>query len=240
MRRVFSKGQLTRADAFDIMGSGDDMALPDVMLYDLDGTLVDSNELIVSSFAKTYRDFFPARSFSKQELIDMMGPPLLETFERFETDPVRLEAMIQRYLAHYREDEPKMIAIYPGILDALAHFHANGVKQYVVTTKFHRSADPSLRHFGLLRYFDGVIALEDVKKPKPDPEGILLALSKQPWKRAFMVGDNVSDIEAGKNAGIETIGVAYSYKLALLQAASPDHWIEDGHDLIRLIERLCA
>jgi pyrophosphatase PpaX len=222
------------------MGSGDDMTLPDVLLYDLDGTLVDSNELILSCFAKTYRDHLPDRSFSKQQLIDMMGPPLLETFERFESDPVVLETMIQTYLAHYREDEPKMISIYPGMAEALRYFHDQGVRQYVVTTKFHRSADPSLRHFGLLECFDGIIALEDVKKPKPDPEGILLALSKQPWKRAFMVGDNPTDIEAGKNAGIETIGVSYSYKLRELQAASPDYWIDDGHDLIRLIQRLCA
>lgn len=222
------------------MDSGDDMALPDVLLYDLDGTIVDSNELILSCFAKTYRDHFPHRSFSKQALIEMMGPPLLETFERFESDPAVLEDMIQTYLAHYRNDEPAMISIYPGMIEALRYFHDQGVRQYVVTTKFHRSADPSLRHFGLLDWFDGIIALEDVKKPKPDPEGIRMALSKQPWKRAFMVGDNPSDIQAGKNAGIATIGVTYSYKLSELQAASPDHWIEDGFDLIRLIQRLCA
>lgn len=222
---------------FDIMDFGDDMNYPDVLLYDLDGTIVDSNELILSSFAKTYRDHLPELSFSKQELIDMMGPPLKETFLRFVSDPLELDAMIQTYLRHYREDEPLMISIYPGMQEALRRFHDMGIKQYVVTTKFHRSADPSLRHFGLVEVLDGIIALEDVKHPKPDPEGILLALARQPWNTAYMVGDNPTDIEAGRNAGIETIGVKYSYKLSQLQASSPEHWIEDGFDLMNLFSR---
>jgi pyrophosphatase PpaX len=206
-----------------------------LLLYDLDGTLVDSNELIVATFAKVFAKHLPELTLTKAEFIQMMGPPLLETFQKYVSDPAMIEAMIQTYLKHYRADEFAYLTVYPGMLEALEFFHEQGFKQMIVTTKYHRSAAPSIRHFGIDKYIDGVIALEDVIHPKPDPEPILLAMAKFPGYQAVMIGDNTTDILAGKNAGIPTLGVTYSYKLEELRAANPDGWIQNGTDLIRWV-----
>jgi pyrophosphatase PpaX len=206
-----------------------------LLLYDLDGTLVDSNELIVATFAKVFAKHLPNIKLSKAEYVQMMGPPLLETFQTFVSDPATIEAMIQTYLKHYRTDEFAYLTVYPGMLEALKFFHEHGFKQMIVTTKYHRSAAPSIRHFGIDKWIDGVIALEDVTRPKPDPEPILLAMAKFPGLHAIMIGDNTTDILAGKNAGIPTLGVTYSYKLEELKRSNPDGWIENGTDLIRWV-----
>ncbi len=206
-----------------------------LLLYDLDGTIVDSNELIVATFAKVFAEHLPQIVLTKADFVQMMGPPLLETFQTYVTDPDTIEAMIQTYLKHYRADEFDYLTVYPGMLEALKFFHEHGFKQVIVTTKYHRSAAPSIRHFGIDQWIDGVIALEDVKRPKPDPEPIRLAMSRFPGMKAIMIGDNTTDILAGKNAGILTLGVRYSYKLDELKAANPDGWIENGTDLIRWV-----
>ncbi|MDD4184940.1 MAG: HAD hydrolase-like protein, partial [Candidatus Izemoplasmatales bacterium] len=83
------------------------------LLFDLDGTLIDSNELIIASFQKVLAEFMPNRSFSRHEIIAMIGPPLWETFAGFTDDPVTNEKMISRYRETYCELEFAYIDIYP-------------------------------------------------------------------------------------------------------------------------------
>ncbi|HPJ23719.1 MAG TPA: HAD hydrolase-like protein, partial [Bacillota bacterium] len=85
----------------------------DTILFDLDGTLVDSNELIIKSFDETMKKYVPSRSFSRQELIDMVGPPLKETFAAVTNQPELVPEMIDFYRKYYVENEFRYIDIYP-------------------------------------------------------------------------------------------------------------------------------
>jgi pyrophosphatase PpaX len=216
---------------------GDDMAKLDTILYDLDGTLVDSNELILSTFQKTFEIHFPSMQLTRADYLGMMGPPLKETFHRFTKESQMVEDMIHTYLTRYKQVEFEYLSLYDGMKEAMEYFHKIGIKQAVVTTKFRDSAMPSILHFGLHTYLQDIIALEDVVCPKPDPEPLYLAMKRLCSVHAVMIGDNSTDIESGKNAKIPTLGVLYSLKLEELKKSNPDGWIQNGFELIQWVKK---
>lgn len=208
------------------------------LLFDLDGTLVDSNELIIASFHKALSECFPDRSFSRPEIIPMIGPPLQESFGALNPEKQSVTAMIEIYLKTYRQLEFSYIDIYPHAIEMLDGFKARGFNLAVVTTKFRRSAMPSIRHFGIDRRISTIISLDDVSNHKPHPEPVLKALAAFPnVDQALMVGDAPSDILAGKNAGVLTCGVSWTLKPLELKRANPDFWIDDFRDLTRIIDK---
>jgi len=207
----------------------------DTLLLDLDGTLVDSNDLILETLRQTIARFFPEVALSPAQLLEMMGPPLYETFGKLTPDPAVVESMIRAYRKIYVGLEFHYIRIYPSVLETLQHFHEKKFHIAIVTTKYRAAAMPSILHFGLDRFIDRVIALDDVQRPKPDPEPLLLATKFFSSRKAVMVGDTPSDLNAGKNAGVLTCGVGWSYKKAEILALRPDFWIEDFSELISKI-----
>jgi 2-phosphoglycolate phosphatase len=209
----------------------------DAVLFDLDGTLVDSIPLIADTLRETLRERFPELRFSAAEIDAMIGPPLRATFARFTADPDLIEAMIGRYRERYQETELKRVRIYPGAAETLAALKRRGVRLGLVTTKFTASAMPSLLHFDIARLFDVIVGLETVKNHKPHPEPVLKALAAFPYRQAVMVGDTEGDLIAGRAAGILTCAVGWSTKKDALAALRPDFWINDFAELIPAIER---
>lgn len=209
----------------------------DTLLFDLDGTLVDSNELILETLRKTILRFFPETPLSRAKLLEMMGPPLSETFGNLTSDPEMIRKMILFYRKTYTETEFEFISLYPSVRETLRSFRERGFHTALVTTKFRESAMPSVIHYGLEDSLDLIVSLDDVKKPKPDPEPLTLAMKKLGSRQAVMVGDTPSDILAGKNAGILTCGVGWSLKAEEIRRLKPDFWIEDFSDLVPMIEK---
>lgn len=209
----------------------------EAVLFDLDGTLVDSNRLISDSYRKTFMTHYPNLVLSDNDIRAMVGPPLKDVFAKYDPNPEHVQAMIDTYLRFYRELEMDTITLYPYVIDLLAALKAAGVKVAIVTTKYKASAIPSIRHFGIDRYLDLLIGLDDVTHHKPHPEPIEKALRMLGCQRALMVGDNPSDILSGKNAGILTCGVSWSEKKAELEALHPDVWIDDFRHLINFIRQ---
>lgn len=210
----------------------------DLLLYDLDGTLMDSNQLIIDSFKETLSSHLPRQRFGEDDIIALIGPPLDVSLFQLTGSHTRTKAMIQTYLDVYRAREFSYIKPYPYVLEALAHFDQKNIPQAVITTKFKRSAMPSILHFGLDRFLKAVITLDDVSHPKPHPESIYQALRGFGAQNALMIGDMPSDIQAGKRAGILTCGVAWSLKSDALKEEKPDFWINDYRDLMSIIDRV--
>lgn len=208
----------------------------DTILFDLDGTLVDSNELILETLRTTILQYFPGTRLSRTALLEMMGPPLSETFGKLTSDPELVRQMISDYRKTYTEMEFEYVSLYPFVRETLEKFCCAGYKTALVTTKFRESALPSVTHFGLNRFLNLIIALDDVRKPKPDAEPLLLAMEKLHSHQAVMVGDTPSDILAGKNAEIMTCGVEWSLKAEEIRALGPDFWIRDFSELFPMIE----
>jgi pyrophosphatase PpaX len=207
----------------------------DAILFDLDGTLVDSDNLILETFRQTIRRHFPNDERQSEAMVRYIGPPLKESFRDFTDDPDVIGAMIATYREVYQTIEFDHAKLFPHVIETLETLHQKNIPVGVVTTKFRESALPSMRHFGIERYTKAFVGLDDVTHHKPHPEPVLKALKALKHTHALMIGDNVSDIRAGKRAGIATAAVSWSIHKDQLEKEHPDHWLEDIRDVLAWI-----
>ncbi|WP_335871603.1 pyrophosphatase PpaX [Bacillus sp. 2205SS5-2] len=205
------------------------------ILFDLDGTLIDTNELIISSFLHTLNYYFP-NDYQREDVLTFIGPPLEESFEKVAPDQV--EEMVKRYRAYNLEHHDKLVKEFSGVKETVVALHELGYKLAIVSTKIRSVVIKGLELMNLRPYFDVIIALDDVTNAKPDPEPLykaLEALGSLP-EEACMIGDNHHDILAGKNANTTSIGVAWSAKgRGYLEDYHPDYILEEMPDLLDLL-----
>lgn len=206
------------------------------LLFDLDGTLIDTNELIISSFLHTLEFYYPGK-YMREDVIPFMGPSLMETFGSI--DAQRAEEMIAKYRAYNLANHDRIVTIFEGVYDTIKLLKEKGYKIAIVTTKLSDVVDMGLRLTKLDEFFDVIVALDHVTKAKPDPEPVLMALEKlgSSPEEAIMVGDNSHDILAGKNAGTKTAGVAWTLKgREFLASLQPDYLLDNMRDLLSILE----
>ena len=210
----------------------------DAVLFDLDGTLINTNEIIVASYRHAYSRHLPNLTISDQEIIDDIGPTLRMIFSKHTNDQYLIDTLIETYRTYYTENEKKYHHLYPNVVETLQELKNHNLKLAIVTSKFKDAAWPSFSYYKLEQFFDAFIALDDVKNPKPDKEPVekALKLLGNP-QNAIMIGDNQGDILSGKNANILTAGVAWSIKGAShLKKVNPNFIFEDMRDIINLIK----
>ncbi len=209
----------------------------DTVLFDLDGTLIDTNEIIAKSYEYAYQTHLPDLEMPRSLVINNIGPTLRTIFSRYTKDPARVDALIESYRAYYTQYEFDYFYLYPKVKDVLDKLKENGIQLGIVTSKLKEAAWPSYTHFGLEHYFDVFIALDDVDEPKPSAEPVLKALSAfDHVENAIMIGDNQSDLLAGQAAGILSAGVAWSIKgRDHLKKVNPNYILESMEDLLPLI-----
>lgn len=207
-----------------------------VVLFDLDGTLVDTNHLIVRSFQHTLREKL-GLEVSGADLYQYFGEPLVTTMGRFA--PGRAEELTDFYRVFNLANHDALIREFEGVREAVATLRQAGVKLAVVTSKKRDLALRGLRVSGLEPLFDAVVGMDETEKHKPNPEPALLALERlgaTAGRHVLMVGDSHFDMMCGKNAGLGTAAVAWTVQAReVLDATQPDHWIETPSDLIRLV-----
>ncbi|MEM1503004.1 pyrophosphatase PpaX [Domibacillus sp. 8LH] len=206
------------------------------LLFDLDGTLINTNELIVQSFLHTLNHYFP-NQYEREDVYPFMGPPLIDTFEAL--DKERTMEMVDHYRAFNHEKHDALVTEFEGVYETIRTLHENGYKMAIVSTKIHETVLKGLKLTNLDPFFDVVIGLDDVEHAKPHPEPVqkaLAALGSKP-EEAIMVGDNYHDIEGGKNAGVQTAGVAWSLKgRDFLNTYDPDYMLESMADLLDILQ----
>jgi pyrophosphatase PpaX len=205
------------------------------ILFDLDGTLIDTNELIISTYLHTLEKYFPGK-YTREDVLPFLGPTLHEVFEKM--DPDRVEEMVLDYRTFNLANHDALVKEFVGVMETIETLKEKGYKLAIVTTKREDVAFKGLRLMKLDPFFDVMIAYDHVKKVKPDPEPIFLALEKLGSKpeEALMVGDNFHDVLAGKNAGTKTAGVAWSIKgREYLAKYEPDFMLENMTDLLRIL-----
>lgn len=194
------------------------------VLFDLDGTLIDTNDLIIASFKHTFQHFFPEKEF---DIYPYIGEPLIDTFRRI--DEQRARDMFDMYRKHNTENHNFLIKEFDGVYETVAELKRQGVRIAVVTNKVREAAFKGLELTRLDKFFDVVVAVDDVKRAKPNAEPIMKALDELQAdpETTLMVGDSQFDIQAGKNAGTYTAGVAWSLKgREFIENLQPDYVIE--------------
>lgn len=187
-----------------------------ILLFDLDGTLVDSTEAILESFIKT-TDYYDLNLNNKRgEVESLIGMTLADMFIHMGIQGEKIEECIKIYRKYYREVFLEKTFLLPKVKEAIETL-PSPYKMAVVTSKSHFFAEKILDHLGILKYFFTIVGIEDVKNPKPSAEPILKALEGLEYKKehVFMIGDTSYDMQAAKNAGVIGIGVRGRYQKSL-------------------------
>ncbi|GIO32757.1 MULTISPECIES: pyrophosphatase PpaX [Paenibacillus] len=210
----------------------------DTVLFDLDGTIVDTNELIISSFMHVLEKHGLA-PLTREEMIPKMGATLEQQLRHF-SGLGDITALHKTYRSYNDEHHDAMVELFPHVEEVVRELHGKGIRLGVVTTKNKPGTIRVLDMFGLQKYMDAVITLNDVEHPKPHPEPVLKAvqlLGSDP-ARTLMVGDSPMDIQSAKAAGVLAAGVAWSLKgEKTLLEYKPDYILKDMHDLFSLVEQ---
>jgi pyrophosphatase PpaX len=207
-----------------------------VVLFDLDGTLVDTNDLIVKSFQHTFREKL-GREVGADEIYPYFGEPLTTTMERYSKE--RAVELTDFYRTFNVANHDFLIRQFDGVLEALTALRTAGTRLGIVTSKMHEMARRGLRVSRIEAFFDTVVGMDETEKHKPEAEPALLALRQlgvEPGPHVLMVGDSRFDILCGKNAGLKTAAVAWAVtgRDALVQS-NPDHWLKSPADLVPLV-----
>ncbi|WP_062354310.1 pyrophosphatase PpaX [Bacillus kwashiorkori] len=205
------------------------------ILFDLDGTLIDSNELIIQSFLHTFKKYAP-NQFTREDCIPLIGPSLYETFSS--VDKEKAEEMVEYYRDFNKKYHDELLEQYDGVYETVELLVNRGFKIAVVTTKLKDVVMKGLEASKLTRFFEHIVALDDVANPKPDPEPIFKALNllDSSPEEAIMVGDSYHDILAAKNAGTKSAAVAWSLKgRDHLMQFKPDYMLEHMSDLLPIV-----
>jgi pyrophosphatase PpaX len=206
------------------------------VLFDLDGTIVDTNELIVQSFLHCLEGVTPA-PMTRELIIPHMGRPLVEQMVYF-TGKEDVTDVIAKYRTFNLSKHDELVTEFPHVRSVMAELKAKNVKIGIVTSKIRKTTLMGLKLAGLDSYISSIVTVEDVQKPKPDPEGIFRALKELESRpeEAIMVGDSHFDIEAAKNAGVGSVGVSWSWKgRSYLEVYHPDHLIDDMRELLPIV-----
>jgi phosphoglycolate phosphatase len=182
-----------------------------VILFDLDGTLIDSTDAILDGFRYVFKKF--NKNYPGDEAVKkLIGLPLDIMFTNLGINE-NVWDYVTAYKNRYKEISKEKTILLPNAKEAieLASKHA---KLGIVTTKTGIYSKELLEHFGVMRYFNVLIGREDVKHPKPHPEPVLKAmhLMNANKESAWMVGDTCLDMVSAKEAGIKGIGVEFEYE----------------------------
>lgn len=217
---------------------------PLAVLFDLDGTLIDSIELILNSarhaFERVGRATPPP---TDAEWLMGVGMPLVTMFRQYATDDGDVDALVSRYREYQMEHHDRLVRCYDRVVDTVNGLRSAGHPLAIVTSKTGWLARRGLEHVGLGAHFDVVVGCDVCQRHKPDPEPVRLALETLGYGpgEAVFVGDSVHDMLSGNAAGVTTIAALWGpFAREALAASRPAHYLERIVDLPGLLARIQA
>jgi len=182
-----------------------------IILFDLDGTLIDSTEAILESFHHAY-DFYGCRHPDDEAIKALIGHPLDYMFANLGVEKEKVWDFVACYKEHYREISTQKTLLLPHAREAI-ELAASFAKLGIVTTKTGKYSQILMEYFGVMKSFNVLIGREHVEHPKPHAEPILKALAAFDVddKEVWMIGDTQMDLMAADAAGVNSIAVLSGY-----------------------------
>ncbi len=207
-------------------------------LFDLDGTLIDSIDLILQSYRhtmKTHRGIEPPNEVWMKGL----GTPLWVQFRDWTEDPEEIKAMVATYREFNLANHDRMVRPYAGVVEQVRRLKSGGKTLGLVTSKMKSGAARGLRVAGLEDAFDVIVGADEVEHPKPHPEPVLKALERlgAAAAGAVFIGDSRHDLECGRAAGVLTAAALWGpFGRSDLEDLAPDYWLEVPEDLAQFTD----
>ena len=205
---------------------------PALVVFDLDGTLLDTHIDLVDSLNHTIAalDLAPVTYDDLTHLVGHGAKVMIERackLQGHSLEPEQLPGLLERFIAHYTENMPGATVPYPGLIDAMDHLKGKGYRLAVCTNKLEGLARTLLERLQLTHYFDAITGGDTFAVRKPDAGHLLgtVEMAGGDPRRTIMVGDSANDILVARNAGIPSIAVPFGYSDVPIESLRPTHII---------------
>jgi pyrophosphatase PpaX len=214
------------------------------VLFDLDGTLVDTIELILAAHDHAFACHLKGPWPTRHAVIRNLGRPLRDALLEYAAadglgEPaLAAPEMVATYRAFQNEHHDRLVTAYDGLRDTVLALRQRGFILGVVTSRARKSARREIEQFGLADLLSVQVFLEDTARHKPDPEPLLEAARRGGFdpRQAIYVGDSIHDIAAGRSAGMKTAAALWGpFDRRDLEAAGPDAFVETPQGLLALL-----
>jgi len=207
------------------------------IIFDCDGTLLNTYDLIAHTVVKTFEECFPNIKLSDEEVDAFFGPLLEDSFAKYTSDEELFNKAIDTYHKYNLQLHSEYVYAYPNVKEVLKTLKEKNYNLVIVSNKLTATIKYGLEIAGINQFIDKIIGSDIMKAPKPDPDGIKQALNGIENPQALMVGDTAFDILAAKNAGIQSVGVTWCQtKRADFEKIGADHIIDDMMELLNILE----
>src|SRR5579862_7479439 len=212
------------------------------VLFDLDGTLLDTIGLIVDAMHHAFEGFDGPRPTDTEWMLGI-GTPLWLQLKTYARNEAEVEQLRERYRAFHFVNHDRYVKAYPGVPETLDVIASRGLAMALVTSKLEQLAKRNIEFTGIARHFPLLVGVESTVRHKPDPEPVRFALEKLGVtpEEAVFVGDSPHDVGAGNAAGVTTIAALWGpFTREQLGVAKPGHWLSDIRALPGLLDALHA
>ena len=208
-----------------------------LVLFDFDGTILDSDGMIVATFIELYKKFKPGYEATIEHMLTFSGPPIKETLKK-EFPELDQDFIYKEYQKVSTKNYDLYIKLFPGVEGLLLKLRSLGVPYGLVTSKSRDATNYAFSLLGIEGYFDFSVCSNEVKNVKPNPEGIRLAMKhfsiKNP-KNVLYIGDGIIDYLTAKAANVDFGLVSYSPRKDLIQPEGVDLLIDDLNDILKVV-----
>jgi pyrophosphatase PpaX len=207
-------------------------------LFDFDGTLVDTTEMIYQGMRHAASTVLGRDNIPRETLLANVGQPLPRQMELIDAE--KAELLLEAYRHHHEENHDALIQEFPQVAQALSRLRSAGIKVAVVTSKRRVSVEMALNNFPDLRnVVDRFVTMEDTNEHKPHPEPLwrgLELVGGVPKEEAAYVGDSPFDVEAAKAADLTSVAVSWgAFSEDRLREAEPDHLVPDIESAVAVL-----
>ncbi|WHH59059.1 HAD-IA family hydrolase [Petroclostridium sp. X23] len=206
------------------------------VLFDFDGTLIDTNELIICALKESVKSVL-GKEVTHDDLMAVLGKYLDEQMKYF--DEEKHEKMVQLYKEYYRAHQDTMVKKFSGIDELLMNLKQSGRKIAITSAKGRGGIMHGLELFNIKQYIDFIVSAYDVENNKPHPESVYKALDffKCDKENMILVGDSPYDIQCGINADIKTALVSWTiFSPEKFEGIRPDYILQKPSDLIEIVK----
>lgn len=208
-----------------------------IILFDLDGTVIDSTEAILESFHNSFKHY-QVKAPSDEAIKALIGHPLDVMYSELGIDSDKVWDYVKTYKLHYREISCQKTVLLPLAVEAIK-LASSFARLGIVTTKTAQYSKELMEHFNLMSYFETLIGRENVEHPKPHEEPVLKALDamKVSVNNVWLIGDTHLDIGSANNAGIDHIAVTSGYESEIEIRKHTNNVVENVFQAVQNIEK---